>query len=341
MDAFDALHHIAGIRLKAGRRVVVDATNVQKHARAELVTLARRYDVLPVAIVLDTPESVAWQRTQSRADRQFGRAVLQRQAQDLRRSIRGLGREGFRKVHIVKDPADITISYERAYNDKREITGPFDIIGDVHGCRSELETLLAKLGWTVLRDDAGRPVNATHPEGRQAVFLGDLVDRGPDSPGVLRLVMGMVAAGTALCVPGNHETETAAQAARTQRHGQPWPGRDPGPVGTREPRVRGVRRDVDRRAGQPPAPGRRTAGRRARRPEGGIPRPGFGAGTRLLPVRRDHRRDRRVRAAGALPVGERLPRGGDGRLRPRAHPEGRMGQQHDLPGHRRRLRWQS
>jgi polynucleotide kinase-phosphatase len=204
-DAFAALHHVAGIRLRAGRRVVVDATNVQKHARAELVTLARQFDVLPVAIVIDTPEAIAWERTEKRADRGFGRQVLRRQAQDLRRSLRGLGKEGFRRVHIVKDLADVTISYERAWNDRREVTGPFDIIGDVHGCRWELETLLTTLGWVLVRDEIGRPVNASHHEGRQAVFVGDLVDRGPDSPGVLRLVMGMVAAGTALCVPGNHE----------------------------------------------------------------------------------------------------------------------------------------
>ncbi len=43
------------------------------------------------------------------------------------------------------------------------------------------------------------------PEGRKAIFLGDLVDRGPDTPGVLRLVMSMVEAGAALCVPGNHD----------------------------------------------------------------------------------------------------------------------------------------
>ncbi|GII22765.1 polynucleotide kinase-phosphatase [Planosporangium mesophilum] len=204
-DAFEALHHVAAIRLRAGRRVVVDATNVQQHARAELVKLAREHDVLPVAIVLDTPEPVAWDRTQARPDRTFGRQVLRRQQQDLRRALRQLGREGFRKVHIVTAPDDVTITYEKAWNDKRELTGPFDIIGDVHGCRSELETLLTTLGWTLERDEAGRPVNATHPEGRQAVFVGDLVDRGPDSPGVLRLVMGMTAAGTALCVPGNHE----------------------------------------------------------------------------------------------------------------------------------------
>ncbi len=50
-------------------------------------------------------------------------------------------------------------------------------------------------------------MDARHPQGRTAVFVGDLVDRGPDSPGVLRLVMGMVAAGHALCVPGNHENK--------------------------------------------------------------------------------------------------------------------------------------
>ncbi|MEU4322117.1 polynucleotide kinase-phosphatase [Nocardia fluminea] len=204
-DAFDALGHIAGIRLRAGRRVVIDATNVQKHARAELVALARSFDVLPVAIVIDTPESLAWERTQGRADRDFGRNVLKRQSQDLRRSLRELGREGFRKVHVVSDPAEVTITYEKAWNDRRELTGPFDIIGDVHGCRAELETLLRELGWNLVRDDAGRPVDATHPQGRQAVFVGDLVDRGPDSPGVLRLVMGMTASGNALCVPGNHE----------------------------------------------------------------------------------------------------------------------------------------
>ncbi|MET9216365.1 MULTISPECIES: polynucleotide kinase-phosphatase [unclassified Nocardia] len=204
-DAFDALGHIAGIRLRAGRRVVVDATNVQKHARAALVALARSFDVLPVAIVIDTPEAVAWERTKDRDDRDFGRQVLRRQSQDLRRSLRHLGREGFRKVHVVTDPADVTITYERAWNDRRELTGPFDIIGDVHGCRSELESLLGELGWQLIRDEAGRAVDATHPAGRRAVFVGDLVDRGPDSPGVLRLVMGMTASGAALCVPGNHE----------------------------------------------------------------------------------------------------------------------------------------
>jgi polynucleotide kinase-phosphatase len=211
-DAFDVLHYVAGKRLAAGRLTVVDATNLQPHARAGLIKVAREHDVLPVAIVLDVSEALAWERTEGRPDRTFGRQVLTRMHRDLRRSYNQLAREGFRKVHVLRGPEEIAaaeIGYEKLFNDKREVTGPFDIIGDVHGCRLELETLLLSLGWSIVRDEAGRPVNAVHPSARTAIFVGDLVDRGPDSPGVLRLVMGMVAAGTAICVPGNHEQKLA------------------------------------------------------------------------------------------------------------------------------------
>ncbi|WP_328341453.1 polynucleotide kinase-phosphatase [Micromonospora sp. NBC_00421] len=207
-DAFGALHHVAGVRLRRGRLTVVDATNLQPHARAGLVKVAREHDVLPVAIVLAVPETLAWERTQARADRTHGRQVLARMQRDLRRSYGQLDREGFRKVHVLRGVEEIDaaqVRLDRLHNDRRELTGPFDIVGDVHGCRQELESLLTRLGYLLHRDDAGRPVDAAHPAGRTAVFVGDLVDRGPDSPGVLRLVMGMVAAGHAICVPGNHE----------------------------------------------------------------------------------------------------------------------------------------
>ncbi|WP_432982412.1 polynucleotide kinase-phosphatase [Dactylosporangium sp. CA-233914] len=209
-DAFAALHYVAGKRLRAGRLTVVDATNVQPHARQALVALAREHDVLPVAIVLDMPEDECWARTRTRPDRDFGRPVVARQHRDLRRSLRSLSREGFRQVHVLRGVSEIdaaTIEYEPLFNNRKELTGPFDIIGDVHGCRAELETLLDRLGYALSRDASGRPVDAAHPSGRTAVFVGDLVDRGPDSPGVLRLVMGMVAAGHALCVSGNHEAK--------------------------------------------------------------------------------------------------------------------------------------
>jgi protein phosphatase len=209
-DAFDALHHVAGLRLRRGLTTVVDATNVTEHARAELVKLARAHDVLPVAVVLDVPVEECVRRNESRADRDFGAHVVRRHAQQLRRSLGRLEREGFRVVHVLRGTAavdDARVVLVPMLNDFRDRTGPFDVIGDVHGCRAELETLLTKLGYTLRRDDAGRAAGAEPPAGRTAVFVGDLVDRGPDTPGVLRLVMGMVAAGEALCVPGNHENK--------------------------------------------------------------------------------------------------------------------------------------
>ncbi|MGW3740171.1 polynucleotide kinase-phosphatase [Streptomyces sp. NPDC005146] len=200
-DAFDVLHYIAGKRLAAGRLTVVDATNVQAESRKQLVQLARSHDVLPIAIVLDLPEEVCQARNAARPDRAgMPRHVVQRHRRELRRSLRGLEREGFRKVHILRTEEEAEhaeVVLERRYNDLRHLTGPFDIIGDIHGCSSELESLLGKLGY----------VDGAHPEGRTAVFVGDLVDRGPDSPGVLRRVMSMVSAGDALCVPGNHENK--------------------------------------------------------------------------------------------------------------------------------------
>jgi protein phosphatase len=207
-DAFDVLYYIAGKRLDAARMTVVDATNTQRDARARLIALAKEHDVLPVAIVLDLPESECLRRNESRPDRTFGAKVVHRQHAELRRSLKFLAKEGFRRVHVLRGQAEIDaarIVVEPLRNDLRDQTGPFDVIGDVHGCRAELEDLLGALGYTIARDDAGRAVGAGHPAGRRAVFLGDLVDRGPDTPGVLRLVMGMVEAGDAFAVCGNHE----------------------------------------------------------------------------------------------------------------------------------------
>ena len=208
--AFDVLHHIAGKRLDAGLLTVVDATNVQQAARKSLVDLARAHDVLPVAIVLDVPEQVCLERNAARADRDLPAQVVRRQRDQLRRSLRGLGREGFRTVHVLTGTDEVdaaVIERQPLRSDHREDHGPFDVIGDVHGCRAELEALLTLLGYGVVHDGDGRPVDATHPDGRRALFVGDLVDRGPDSAGVLRLVMGMVEAGHALAVPGNHENK--------------------------------------------------------------------------------------------------------------------------------------
>ena len=91
--------------------------------------------------------------------------------------------------------------------DRRGEAGPFDIIGDVHGCADELEELLANLGYGVSWPARGEPPLITAPPGRRAVFVGDLVDRGPRARDVVAIVMAMCENGHAFCVPGNHDTK--------------------------------------------------------------------------------------------------------------------------------------
>ncbi|MFL5245048.1 MAG: polynucleotide kinase-phosphatase [Gemmataceae bacterium] len=211
-EAFALLHYIAAQRLALGRLTVIDATNVQPEARKPLVELARKYHCLPVAIVLNLPERLCQDRNQARSERDFGPHVIRQQHSQLRRSLRGLGREGFRHVFVLESPEEVeTATIERVplWNDKRQEHGPFDIIGDVHGCCDELESLLRQLGYEQFTIDGVNPgwgsIGYRHPAGRKAVFVGDLVDRGPRVLDTVGIVHNMIVSGAALCVPGNHD----------------------------------------------------------------------------------------------------------------------------------------
>lgn len=209
-DAFDALYYVARKRLAAGKLTVVDATNVQVEARRPIVALAREYHCLPVAIVLNLPDRLCHERNRGRPDRAFGPHVARQHSQQLRRSLRRLRDEGFRHVYVLSSPEEIgaaRVERQPLWNNLRHEHGPFDVVGDVHGCREELLALLEKLGYEAREAAVGRFPVFRHPQGRKAVFLGDLVDRGPDTPGVLRTVMAMVEGGAALCVPGNHDVK--------------------------------------------------------------------------------------------------------------------------------------
>ncbi len=220
-DAFDVLHYIANKRLKNGLLTVVDATNLRPEDRRKYVQLARESHCLPVAIVLNLPERICQDRNADRPDRTFGPHVIRNQRTSLRRGLgrkgKALRREGFRQVWTLESEEDVdaaTVGRSPLWNNKKEEHGPFDIIGDVHGCFDELISLLGELGYAIERNNSAPEgdwrVIAPQENGdraRKALFVGDLVDRGPNSPAVLRLVMRMVAEGTALCVPGNHDVK--------------------------------------------------------------------------------------------------------------------------------------
>src|SRR5262249_34113479 len=126
----------------------------------------------------------------------------------LNRSLRGLGREGFRHVHVfqsIEELDALTIERQPLWNNKKHEHGPLDIIGDVHGCFDELCDLIRVLGYEICYDND--TYTFFHPEGRKLVFVGDLVDRGPKSPEVVRLVMDAVQSGIGYCVAGNHDVK--------------------------------------------------------------------------------------------------------------------------------------
>jgi protein phosphatase len=211
-EAFELLHVIVAKRLALGRLSVIDATNVQPESRKPLVQLARQFHCLPVAIVLNLPEPLCQERNRGRSERSFGPHVIRQQSAQLHRSLRGLAREGFRHVFTLDSPEVVeaaTLERTPLWCDKRQEHGPFDIIGDVHGCCDELESQLEQRGYALTSTGADNPIwgNRTyiHPAGRKAVFVGDLVDRGPRILDCVRLVRNMVQGGSALCVPGNHD----------------------------------------------------------------------------------------------------------------------------------------
>ncbi len=215
-DAFEVLHFILAKRLAAGRLTIIDATNVQREARKPLLALAKKYHFFAVAIALNLPESLCHKRNQSRPNRQVGAHVVRNHVQGLKRSLSGLRQEGFSHVYTLnslEEIAAVEIERQPLWNNRKQEHGPFDIIGDVHGCCDEVEQLLQQMGYesdgqaTGEADAFWRFPTYRHPEGRKALFLGDLIDRGPRILDTLKLVHNMIAAGSAMCILGNHENK--------------------------------------------------------------------------------------------------------------------------------------
>jgi len=186
-EASQLLKLLVEKRLAAGQFTVIDAPLLSLQQRQPFVALARQYHTWPIALV-------------------FEHCV----------SLSKLKSEGFKEIIIFDSPQAAQSSQLEKIplrNNLKHQSGPFDIIGDVHGCFDELIALLTQLNYQIAimpsktdPADLSRPTyQIIPPAQRQVIFLGDLVDRGPKIPQVLRLVMDMVAAGTAYCVPGNHE----------------------------------------------------------------------------------------------------------------------------------------
>ena len=176
-------------RLEEGKLTVIELSELEEKRNIEIIRLAKKYHCPPIAIMIHAKETEYYIRKKKVSEK------------DLAEHLREIG---YQKVFVLEDEGAIKnaeVQRTKLANNKKEVHGPFDIIGDIHGCYDELCELLEKLGYEV--DKVG--ARAYNKQDRKAVFLGDLVDRGPNSPQVLRLVMSMVKEGAAYCVLGNHD----------------------------------------------------------------------------------------------------------------------------------------
>jgi protein phosphatase len=178
----EVLYQMIEDRLAAAKLTVIDMGTDQEKDRKRIVKLAKKQHCFPVAIVLNVPEA----------------------EEEKKYEIGQLENEGFRYVYLLNNQEEVQMAESvrsKLYNNKRDIHGPFDIIGDIHGCYDELCQLLEKLGYRVEREK----YLVCSSQGRTVVFVGDLVDRGRKSMEVLKLVMTMVKSGKAYCTLGNHD----------------------------------------------------------------------------------------------------------------------------------------
>lgn len=200
-DVFALFHQLIEFRLKHRRFTVADSTALKPKARAGLLALAQKWKVPTIVIAFDVPLDEAKRRDARRERRNVGERVVERHRQQFEQALVELKKEkSLTALHVLTPEQMDLVAVERL---KAPTDGmQFDVIGDVHGCLEELHELFAKLGYETGEDGLPR-----HPEGRMPVFVGDLADRGPDSPGALRLCVDLVAAQAGLFVPGNHDAK--------------------------------------------------------------------------------------------------------------------------------------
>lgn len=196
----DDLYEKLSQRLAAMELTVIDMSDANEDQWQLIAKAAKRTYTQLIGIVLNKETSLPTSKGFS-IDEQV----------NIREAKAQLRRVGADINHVFDSPNQIelvNVIRERMPSDFREHRGPFDIIGDVHGCYDELVELLKRLGYdieTAWEEQQIQRIEVTPPEGRTLVFVGDLVDRGPKIAEVLALAMNMVGAGTALCVPGNHD----------------------------------------------------------------------------------------------------------------------------------------
>ncbi|MEC8063939.1 MAG: AAA family ATPase [Pseudomonadota bacterium] len=209
-DAFTILYQIVEKRIRRGLFTVIDATNLEKSVIQKIKKYAEVFKRSLHAFVFSLPLEQCLTWNNKRPKRQVVSEVIYRQHKAQQNALEYIIAEEI--THTVLTSVDAINAIEIEVKGTQIYTqaekhiiddGPFDIIGDVHGCLDELNDLLSKLGYVINRQDGCEHMH--HPQRRKVIFVGDLVDRGPNSVGVINLVRQAVADGVAYAILGNHD----------------------------------------------------------------------------------------------------------------------------------------
>jgi protein phosphatase len=167
--------------------------------RQNLIRIARRYQIPVYLLIMDTPLSICHQRNRNSNIEPLQIEIQFHQTQSISNIAT---QEGF--SHIFSASKFVgnkgLMPLRKTLPIRRKHCSSCDIIGDIHGCFEELQQLLHLLGYRHTSEyDC-----YNHPADRKAIFLGDIVDRGPNSTAVIDLVIAMVKQNQAIYLPGNH-----------------------------------------------------------------------------------------------------------------------------------------
>lgn len=216
-DTVTWLQDTVDARLAARILTAVVVDEPVEQVRNALIRIAKAHSAQLRWIAFDVTMSDCLDAASIDPDEGTLAARMRRQRAALQKSLTRLGESRHHKRMIVLDSRaaveGLKVTRHRLITDHRDLHGPFDIVGDVHGCLDELLELLDELGYDVQsRADGAWELDAPPATGvesarRRLVFVGDLIDRGPSPVACLRLAMDAVDAGVALMVPGNHEAK--------------------------------------------------------------------------------------------------------------------------------------
>jgi predicted kinase len=220
IEVFAILKLMVRARLRNGRTCIIDATSLTDADRKPFVDMAQAHGVGYKVLILGTALDDCLTANQNRT-----RKVPEARIREMSKTATAELKVNARGKEVAQTPAQgfmrtSAYTFETINREDRLVlrlpslpSEDYDVVGDVHGLLNELLELVAKAGY-VHKD--GR---LSHPQGRKLLLLGDLVDRGYDSIGVLRLVRNAVRDGVAVCIKGNHDEKLVRFVDTARRDG--------------------------------------------------------------------------------------------------------------------------